>query len=95
MSEAAIEVPATKIIVLFPQKTQGQKPQIEPQKQPAPEPEEIAAPEPESQYAKDWTCIADGIYRYNPSGTLFYRPTNPDGGAHLQEPQDQEHKDRR
>ena len=40
----------------------------------------IGAKDPESEYAKDWTNVADGIYRYEPSGTLFYRPTNPDGG---------------
>lgn len=69
MSEAAVQVPATNAIVLFPQKIQEEKPQIEAPKPLSPDPGEIADPEPESQYAKDWSCVADGVYRYNPSGT--------------------------
>lgn len=80
MSEAAIQAPETNIIVLFPQKDQGQKNRTKAQKPPVVEQEEIVISESESQYSKDWTCVADGIYRYNPSGTLFYRPTNSDGG---------------
>lgn len=79
MSEAAVQVPETNIIVLFPQKTErGDEPHI--QNRPSPEPEEITTPEDQSKYAKVWTCVADGIHRYNPSGTLFYRPMNADGG---------------
>jgi hypothetical protein len=79
MSEAAVQVPETKIIVLFPPKAQGaesedQKPRLQ-----EPEPQVPQSEEPESEYAKDWTCVADGIYRYNPSGTYYYRPVGPDG----------------
>jgi hypothetical protein len=63
MSEAAVLVPKTKTIVLFPPKAQGaesedQKPRLE-----GTEPQMPQSEEPESEYAKDWTCVADGIYR--------------------------------
>ena len=69
MSEAAVQVPETKIIVLFSPKAQGAESEDqEPQLQET-DSQVTQFEEPESEYAKDWTCVADGIYRYNPSGT--------------------------
>jgi len=82
MDEAAVSASESNIIALFPQKSVENGAELGHQK---PRPQSKAAivkgaKDPQSEYAKDWTNVADGIYRYEPSGTLFYRPTNPDGG---------------
>lgn len=81
MSEAVVEVSTEKnIIVLFPEKTPEHTSANRVPQAIENAPKEAESEEEASQYSELWENVADGIYRYRPSGTYFYRPLNPDGG---------------
>ena len=63
-NEAAVQVPETNIVFLFPRKPALAKSEVQ---------------EPESEYAKNWECVADGLYRYKPSEKYYHRPVVHDG----------------
>ncbi|MCX6925209.1 MAG: hypothetical protein NT154_18650, partial [Verrucomicrobia bacterium] len=74
MNEAVVQVPPEKnIIVLFPEKTPEHTSanRVPPAKESAPK--QAESEEEASQYSELWENVADGVYRYRPSGTYFYR----------------------